>query len=174
MIGAYIKLYGLPIKRKFLALFLSIIATLLIWIVIDRCSQWVLSDSCAGYVVCRYISPTNVVISMLAVYAFANLNISGTLTKVIDILSRASLSVYIIHMQSYVFDSFFTNKLSFLAEYNILITIAAIIVFSAIIYLICTVINFVGEFILNVTLIYKFSDYIGSKLDHLLAEKKSA
>lgn len=133
IIGGYIKKYSIHISAKwcFIIYILSVSIT------------WLLKINGTTFLL-DYASPTILVAAITLLLIFANTNFKSTFaTKIITLLAPATLSVYIIHVNPFIWDYYMINLAAPLASQNIFVLITGVFIISFIIYLACSIFDFI-------------------------------
>lgn len=165
LIGAYIKLFGLPniFKKK----------KMLIWYIISTVIMFILGIitkkiGLENFFV-RYNSPFVLFNSILIFTFFTNLKIKSLLVKrILQSLSSVSFEVYIVHGHYIILDYLITNNFIFMSDYSTIVLIVMMLVIITLIYIICGIIGKLKEFIFKLLkikkIIYPFAEFLNSNL----------
>ncbi len=167
LIGAYIK----RSKSKFstttilLLYLLCVIVTISISIV-----SWFILKSFSIYnILVAYTSPVIVLISILSILLFSNINFKNTiLIKIIDSLSNCAFDTYIIHSHLLMFAWFINDNFAFIKNLDFFMVVPAILISIIAIYMICWIISYLKLFIFKVTRLDFIFDKLGHSFDVLL------
>lgn len=118
---------------------------------LQRISTW----TCAGiYIVCvsitgifrgllAYDSPTIVLAGIALLLLFSNLNLSGRQRKVVSLLSPLAFSVYLIHVNRFVWRTVLKGRFAAFAEYSPMKFLLAVFAAAFSVYAICSLIDMV-------------------------------
>ena len=75
---------------------------------------------------------------------FSQINIKrAVLQKIIQLISSVSFSVYLIHCQPFIFSYVLVNKFSYLANESAILLIAKVILFSFLIFVVCSFVDLI-------------------------------
>lgn len=172
MLGGYLGKYGLSEKlyknKAIIIIFCIIFAyifNLLVRIITFKIYGRVLYES--WFI--NYVSPFNVIASMLLIPLFLNIKINNNiLNKFIVFLSITSFSVYIIHCHYLIYDYFILNIMKFCIDRNVVIIVLYFILFEVGIYIVCSVVDFLRIKFFKIFKINSLINWIGNKLNNLL------
>ena len=163
MIGAFIKMYGINVKHSRIIPYILIITFINI---LGNILSTIIKLPQILTLIISYNSPFILIISILIFVLF--LNISFKESVIIKFLSLTSFGVYLIHGNILIFDFILKNRFQFLLDYNIVICVVGIIVSSILIYIICSIIEYIRIKVFNLIGISKLSEQIGNKVDRLI------
>lgn len=146
LFGGYLAKYDIlnKINKKISLIVLSssIMLTFITKIVIECFSNYFLGKIKYGNVLVSYTSPTIVIASIFILSYFIKLKFSDKFKKIISFMVPLSLSVYIIHVNPLIFNKIMNGiSLSFL-KLNPIIMILLVLIIAAIIYAICSAIDY--------------------------------
>ncbi len=163
-IGAYLKKRQNNIKisnRKILSfIFLCCLASATFNFIIKNIptNHFIISTE----IFLNYTSPFITVISMLLIILFSRIKIKES--NIIHFLSQTSFGVYVIHTNILIYDFIFPIIFKYITGYNILIQIALILLNIVVVYIVCSIIEFLKMKVFKLVKINNISDYIGNKL----------
>ncbi len=178
LIGGYIKKYENDFKGKrnkyckllFLSLFLGFALNIFINIFFVKKFGYFLFGALIGSIFIDYISPFTVISSILILLIFKEIKCNNTiLNKIILCFSKTAFAVYIIHASIPIFNLVLKDAFVFVKNYNFLFITVTIIIGIIIIYVICSLIDIIREKLFNILKINKLIEFIGIKLDKLIA-----
>ena len=133
-LGAWIKKYNvlcrLNIKVAVMGIFVS---TIFVWC----CFCWVPF----GGVLVSYISPFILLNAVLFLCIFSRINVGAFGEKIISWFAPATFGVYLIHCQKVIFNSYFKNAFTWIAELNFVLVPITVLIIATIIFLVCTIIE---------------------------------
>lgn len=172
MVGAYIRLYKIDIKKNknLLYIFIGLISSFILnlfarSIVNDAFSEKDLSDWFINY-----ISPLTLLNSCLLLILFLKIDInSNWIKKTIIWFSKASFAVYIIHAHKLIFDYILKDAFVNILQYNSIYIFFIIIATLILVYVICSIIDEIRKILFKVLNITKLIDYIGDRIDTLIS-----
>ncbi len=173
MIGSYIKLYDLPKNIKLKCVKVCIF-------IVSLCVVFVLGNMLIFHkqreffttILTNYTSPNTVFIAAIMLILFKNMRIPNFLKKFIGALSASSFGVYIIHAHPFVMEKIFEGNFAFLDNYNSFLAILGVVIICVLVYIICSLIDYIRVFIFKIIHINKIVDYIGKKLDNILSVRE--
>jgi hypothetical protein len=120
----------------------------------------------------NYISPFIVLMSANLLLLFKDIEIKKLpIRDIIILLSSFSFSVYIIHEQKIIFDYVLKDSFVFLDKYDGLSLVIGILLSILIIYLLCTVIDWIRKYFFKLFKIDDFIIKLGNKIDGILNTK---
>ena len=172
LLGGYVKLYGinLDIKRIVKDIFVLLLIEFTINVIIRNISFLIFNVIVKGEWFINYVSPFTLMISMLLLLLFKNINTKSLkVVKLIIYLSSMSFSVYIIHCHKMIFDYILKDLFVPVLNYSFVVVFIIIIVSIVIIYLLCCFIDEFRKLIFKVLGVDKLINRIGKKLDVLLS-----
>ena len=111
--------------------------------IISLCFSFVTMAAFGKHAVLYYTNIFNLINSVLLLMYFANLNLKPN--KVINYLSVTSFGVYLLHEQPFIRSKFIYKRFVAIAETNSFLIYLSIIVFAALIYLICSTLEFLRQ-----------------------------
>ena len=170
IVGGYIKLYDikLDIKKIIKYILILLFSTLIINSLIRIIGYSFLHKVVKGDWFINYISPLTLSTSILLLLLFKNININNKLNKVIIYLSGASFAVYIIHCHKLIYDYVLINLYKPFIEYNPILVFLIIIGSIFLVYITCSIIDFLRKKIFNIFRINRLINYIGLKMDKVI------
>lgn len=166
-LGAYIRKYGLNIKRAvlFAAALLSIACTVIFTYIPEQFRSYGDKHFSLG----DYSSVT-VALASAAIFALmlnAKLNVKPGAGKVITAFSSASLAVYLIHTHEVVFYRWIVGKFLWVGKYSAPVSVLVVIGISIAITLGCTVIGMVQGKLFDLIGINRLCEKLGYRLGKL-------
>ena len=111
-----------------------------------------------------YTSPTIVLEGIFLLLFFKNLRVPEKIKKIIGIISPLAFSVYLIHVNYFVWNYWFKNRYLSFIEFESVKLFFAIILNALIIFIICILIDSVREFIFKKLKLKKLLEKIERKL----------
>lgn len=168
--GGYIKRFEINKKvGKIAAISIYIGCSLVTWLgktLSETMSMRMTGNIRFGYLFIQYSSPFVVLAAIGLLLFFANINIKNNLVnKCIIAVSKTTLSVYLIHVEPYIFYQLLTGVtigLAYKAVPDMLIKVLAL---SIAIYVLCTVADFIRMGIFSI---------VGKCIKFMFGKKKSA
>lgn len=149
MIGALIRKLiddGRINLRKKNLITLLIVTQLVIFLfklTVDNLTKLILGHSYGGSFLIRYNSPLILLISIIIFILFLNIQIRKEITRnFFHFLSSYCFSVYLIHANSNVLDTFFKDKFIFIARTNLFCGIFIVFLSAITIFTVCITIDF--------------------------------
>lgn len=147
LVGGYLGKYGIgksvkPIKfivGYLIMVFLSWLSKLCIELLTLR----VLGEVRAGNYFISYRSPLVFLAAICLFLFFVNMKVSSLSKKVIDLLSPMAFGVYLIHVHPLVFSGIIKDRFAEYAEFPCLLEILAVLGTAAVIYFICSMIDYI-------------------------------
>ncbi len=172
MIGGYIGKYGLNeklYKNRIIVAFSCIVSAyifnILVRIITFKLYGQVMYES--WFI--NYVSPFNVIASVLLISIFSNIKIkNSTINRIIVFFSVSSFAVYIIHCHYLVYDYYILDIMKFCVERNVIIIILYFTLFCIVIYLVCSIIDFLRIKIFKIFKIDCLVNKIGERLNNFL------
>ncbi len=167
IIGAYLKLYPIIISKIkcilsyfvlcFISFFSKFISHFLLKLIFNKNSE-----------IDLFVQNTSVFIvlaSMSLILMFAQMNIrNDKLCKLIKTISQFSFSSYIIHVNPLLFIYVFCGRFSFLSEEKNVSAILKVLLFSAAIFVVCIIIDFIRYQLFKVLKINNVVTFFDKKL----------
>lgn len=142
LLGAYIKKYDVLNKTKKIwgwILFLaSVSITFLSKLLLDFITPLIFGEVKCDQLLISYNSPTMVLAGIGLFLAFANMKFNNKLEKAVAVLSPAVLGVYIIHANTFIWESVLKDFAATFSDYNTFIMVSLVIAFAIIIYTVCS------------------------------------
>lgn len=143
-IGASIKKFNLLSKIKtktFISIYCALIfSTWLSNFVIENLTLHVLNEVKGKGMLVSYTSPTILLIAIMMLLIFSNINIMKRYQSVILTFSSVTFSVYILHTHKIIEDNVLTKMANLIESMNALEMIVFVIIGIAIMYIICSLI----------------------------------
>ncbi len=145
LVGGYMKKYDITSRvSKKLALAMFFAAGLLpvvAKVMMQKLALLLIDRTVGGGIFIEYTSPFIVLSAVALLCFFANLDIQNSVAKrIIHFISPAALGVYIIHVHPYVFGKI-DDAFTFMADYNFVVLIFAVMGAALGIYIVCTVLE---------------------------------
>lgn len=168
VIGAYIRKYDVGrnyTSRKlfFIYLLMSFIA-LFTKIVLEFITIKLFNEVRYSDILISYVSPTIIICSISFFLLFKNLSINEKLTKIIKILSPATLGVYIIHLHPLIWNYYLQDIAINFVNNNAVIMVILIISLALLIYLVCSMLDIVRKKVFNIFHINKVCFFLEEKV----------
>ncbi len=172
LIGGYIGKY-IDVKtissKHYVVLALNLIASYSINIIIKLTCILFIGKTIKQSWFINYISPFIIVSSIIMVIIFSKVKVKNEfLKKIIIFLSTTSFGVYIIHSHYLIYDYIIKNILLFCIDYNIILIILIFLGMLCIIYLTCSIIEFLRMKIFTILKIEKLIAKIGNAINNKL------
>ena len=173
IIGAYVKLYSVQWKNH--CWLVLLISNLLSWFLnslVKFITSCIFGKILLNDIFINYISPLNVIssICLLIIFSSMTLNVKKY-RKVIEFFSATSFSVYIIHSHVLVFDYVLKNSFINIVDYNVIIVVLIIILSIFMIYILCSLIDFVRMKIFDLLNVNKLIENNYMKIMKLLSRR---
>lgn len=173
LVGGYLRKYGLNRNIKpiiyVIGYFVMILLTWLSKMCIELFTLRVLGEVRAGNYLISYKSPTIFLAAICLLLFFANLKISPFLKKAIGLLSPLAFGVYLIHnhplVSAYLVEKRFTEYAAFPWIFEILAVLAT----AAVIYLACSLIDFIRLQLFKILHIRQILDSIEKRIRNRLS-----
>lgn len=162
LIGGYVKKYSPSIKIKskpvkpMFYLFIYFISSIM-----NMCCGFILSyltEYRNSPFISTYSFILNIISSVALLMFFTKIQIKQN--KFLSFLAKTSFGVYLIHEQQIIRKLFITNKFTFLLDYNILITLLGVLAIACVIYITCTIIEFIRQNLFNLIKVNKITEYV--------------
>lgn len=164
IVGAYIKLYSNDFEKinnnKFLCI--SIIFTILTWlseIAISIVTLKTFGKIKGNNLFILYNSPTILISTVCLFIFFSRVNIKHGANIILK-LASTSFGVYLISEQPFIRQIFISNKFVEYANMPWYLMIASIILTAIVIYIICSIIDYIRKYLFNLLHIRKLSEKI--------------
>ena len=172
VIGAYIRKYD-PLKRLaswqcVIGIISCMVLTLLSKILIELVTLYYLGTPAYGTKFLVYTSPVMVMQAVLLLQLFSRVNIPVTMQKVVSWFAPMTFGVFIIHTITAFYRYILRDALSFTSEYSLIVVIGIVIAVTILIWLVCSVIDFVRIFLFKFVRINKLTAWLGAKIDNYL------
>ena len=171
MIGAYIKIYNIKIdtKKNLKYLLIIFLSTFMINVGIRNIGYILFNRVVKGEFLIDYISPFTVILSIMLLLLFMNINIKNNkVYNIIKYFSQMSFAVYIVHCHRIIYEYYFGNLFVPLLKYNSIVVFSGIILSIILIYIICCIVDEIRKIIFKILRINKLNEFIGNKFDNLL------
>ena len=169
LVGGYLGKYGLSekIKKNRIWLLLGFIfAAYILNLVIRIGSYKIYGTVLHSTWFIDYVSPFNLIASLLIVSLFADIKKKSN--KFVVLVSLCTFAVYIIHSHYIIFDYTLLDIMKFTLTHNIFYILGVFILYLLIIYVGCTIIEIIRIYLFKFLRINKIFDFIGGKLDKYL------
>ena len=154
MVGAYIRKYvNIHNVSKIKAFSVYLVACIGTWAnkwAIEKLTLKIFGEIRYGEIFIQYISPTIVVAAIGLFLFFLKIDVNHKMgNKIIKILAPVSFSVYLIHAHPLVYEYILQDRFIGFLKYSPLVMIVAVMLTALLIYLFCTVIDYVRIAIFN-------------------------
>lgn len=171
MLGCYLRLYDINIDKlkciKYVILLFC--CTFIMNSIIRNIGMVIFNKIILGDWFINYISPFTLIMSLLMVLLFTNVNINNDmLKKMVIYLSNASFSVYIIHGHRLIFEYVWSGFFKFLLNYNFVIILFTVPIITFVVYSMCCIIDLFRKLVFKLCRIDTFINFVGSKIDGYL------
>lgn len=169
-VGAYIKLHPETTEtKKLLVILISLIlmATFLNYVAIII-KVIVLKQSGLTSLFIVYNSPLILCASIIIFKLFVNYNMERN--HILEIASKTSFGVYIIHGNMLIYDFVLKNRFAFLSTQKTIIILIGIIVISVLIYIVCAVIDQIRIYLFKIFNIKSAGEFCDKKIKKILLE----
>lgn len=147
ILGAAIKKIelGARVKVKWLVLIWCgcILGTYLSHVIIRYLTTIIFGRPYGEYVLLGYTSPTILMSAILMLIIFSKVRINERLKKTVSLFASASFGVYLIHVHPAIKVLVWSNAFTSYAEYSIVGMIFAIFASAVVIYIICSLVDFI-------------------------------
>lgn len=147
ILGAYIKKYNIGKStgklKSILCYFCCIVLTWLSKIVIERLLTPAIGEIIRPDYLYQYVSPLMVLSAVSLLLFFSGLNISKIPQKLITFFSPLAFSVYLIHEEPLIVDEFIRNRFSDFGNLNVVFMVLAVLATTFIIWLSCSLIDYI-------------------------------
>ncbi len=142
----------------------SLIA-LLSYIVLLLGTKAILGEAKWGGYLVSYLSPFMIIQSISLMFIFKNINIlNHKICKLISFISALSFSCYLIHKNP-IIRIFFKDKLVFINNYNLLISIVIIFTIGVLTFIVCCLIDLIRHYLFKVIKLKHLLSIIDSKIE---------
>lgn len=162
LVGGYLRKYGLGKNIKpakfILGYLIMIFLTWLSKLCIELLTLKLLGEVRAGNYFITYQSPFIIFAGIFLLMFFANLKVSSFWEKVIGFLSPMAFGVYLIHNHPLVLSFIINKRFTEYAEFPWILEILAVLGTAAVIYLICSLIDFIRLRLFKILHIRKLLD----------------
>ena len=162
LVGGYLRKYGLSKKIKpinfFIGYLIMIFLTWLSKLCIELVTLHFFGEVRSGNYFISYKSPTIFLAAICLLLFFVNLKISSFWKKAICFLSPMTFGVYLIHIHPLVLTYMINERFTEYAEFPWILEILAVLGTAAVIYLICSLIDFVRLQLFKILHIRKILD----------------
>ena len=119
-------------------------------------------------VLITYISPTTIISSLALFLFFINVKFSAPQTKIIGFFSPMALGVYTIHANPLIWNLFVKDFATNYVQYGSFVFIILIIVSALLIYLVCSLIDYIRIKFFQLARVKRFSEFLDGKLSSLI------
>lgn len=147
LVGAYIKKYNiqkkLTSKRCLVGIFICTVMTFLSKLAIEGVTLIVVGRPVYGTKFIAYTSPLMVAQAIFFLVLFLHIRVKSCIAKLVSWLSPMTFGVYIIHTTNVVYRYLLRDAFVFLEKCSLLGIICVSIMATAIIYVICSIIDWV-------------------------------
>lgn len=161
-VGAVVKKYDIGLNwskiRCFSLYILAILIVFLTHIGIDYISDNHIDITILNEYLLTYVSPFIVLSAVFLIMLFRKIKTNKFITKIISFMSPLTFGVYLIHTQYYVWE-YLDNRFVNYASVNPKWFVAYVIFTAVIIYLVCSVIDYVRKYIFVLFKIKQISEY---------------
>ncbi|MFR0039624.1 MAG: acyltransferase family protein [Lachnospira sp.] len=122
----------------------------------------------------NYSSPTILIMSICIVYYFINIKINGIIgKKIIEKVVGLTFGVFLYHSYPLCFEYIITNKLSWIANYNVIVEITILVCITLCIYIIGLILDIIRIKLFKACKINKLIETITKKTKIKLCECKN-
>lgn len=111
-----------------------------------------------------YSSPTIVLVSIALLLLFVRLQMRTTVKKYINFFASATFGVYVIHTQPLVYGQILKGKFSWIVLHNPLVALIEVIGFALLIFVMCSLIDKIYQWLFHVMKIGKILELIEEKI----------
>lgn len=174
LIGAYIKMYGLPkflLQKQKLLLVCNILTVYVGWNILEWLNRAFLGINIETRLFLRYTSPFTVLsaVLLLSIMIEAGERLENVrFKKIIGVLSKSAFGVYIIHSHILIFDYFMAGRFAFILELSPIMSFIAVILSCCGIYSVCTIVDVVRQNIFKTKGVSNFINKLGERIDRVL------
>lgn len=172
LLGAYIKIYSKKTNNRMkllCILILNIVLVLLFRELMVTITPTIFKVKKYENMFMVYNSLYIVINSIILLLLFKDIVIENKhLKKVLENLSKTSFSVYIIHCQYFVFFYFLNKRFKHYVELNLIQMVVAIFSTIIVIYLMCSITDYIRIKLFKLCRVNNLIDRLGHKLDKLI------
>lgn len=112
----------------------------------------------------NYNSPTMLLAAVCLVFIFKDLNVNG-LVKLTKIFAPFTFGIYLVHVHTFIFDYVFAGNFSWLVRCRPIIFVLLIVAFTILVFIICSMIEFLRIKIFGLCKIATFANWLEEKLN---------
>lgn len=173
LVGGYLKKYQIADRISHKAAGLTwvfcVIGTWGLKMLLEFATLHVFGEVKYSYVLVYYTMPVTVVEAIALVLFFSKVTLKKPwLQEVVPVISGATLGVYIIHVQTFVFYKIIYQMTTYLAYENPVTLLVVVFVDAIAVYGICTLIDICRKKIFGVLKVARIAEWV----DHLVASKQ--
>ncbi len=172
LVGGYVSIYDpfkkFTVKRCIIYLFIILLVTVAVNVLVNFMVLQIFNKQYNLPYLLYYQSPNIVISSILFLIIFSKLQIKKRYQKIITLGASTSFGVYLIHVHPLIYYNLINFGFINLSYENLPIMILAIFLWCIIIYLSCTIIDFIRICIFKLLKIKNISIWIGNLIDTFL------
>ncbi len=149
VIGGYISTYD-PFKKiskfkNFMGYISCVSLTFISKIIIAIITQKIYGEPLYTTKFITYVSPLMLLSAIFLVNIFSKLEVNDKFSKIILFMAPMTFGVYIIHTNKIIYSRLLLNSLSNYSNYNVIILLIIVLSFSLIIYVLCSLIDWIRK-----------------------------
>lgn len=146
IMGAYIKKYGLPIRKNYIFIYMIVVCLVLLSkVVIEGITESVLGKPIGGGYLISYTSPMVLLMALALVMFFSEMQMGAGVKKVVASVSPLAFSVYLIHTHPLVWENMLTNRFANWIEDTPILLVTKILIGALGIFGICIIIDSIRD-----------------------------